>query len=148
MELTLDVYIVFQAITVIVIVATFVWRLPSKGDIKRLDDRIDKLDVKLSDRIDKLDAKTGDRIDKLDVKLSDRIDKLDVKMGDRIDKLDAKVDKNFATLDSKMDDLRKETKSDIQRLEDRAEKANEYHARSVDLLDAIRRQLEERREPL
>ena len=38
--------------------------------------------------------------------------------------------------------------STLPRLEDKLERANEYHARSVDLLDAIRRGLEVRREPL
>jgi len=48
--------------------------------VKEVDDKIDKLEVKL-------DAK----IDALDVKLSGRIEKLD----GRIDKLESKMDNNF-----------------------------------------------------
>jgi uncharacterized protein YaaR (DUF327 family) len=48
--------------------------------VKEVDDKIDKLEVKLESKIDALD-----------VKLSGRIDKLD----GRIDKLESKLDSNF-----------------------------------------------------
>ncbi len=126
MQLTLDLVVIIQLITMFVVVAGFFWRLPSKGDIKRLDDRIDNMDTRLGQRIDKMESQLGQRIDKVESQL-----------GQRIDKVNAKID-----------DLRKETKADMQRLEDRLGAANQYHARSVDLLDAIRKELEERRQPL
>jgi len=132
-DLTFDSSAIFEVISVLVIVAIFVWRMPSKGDIQRIDDRIDKLDTELNNRIDKLDLK---------------LDKTRIELKADIESLAAKTDVRFTTIDSRMEDARKETKADLQRLEDRADRANEYHARSVELLDAIRRELEDRRERL
>ena len=100
----IDINTVLQIVTVLVLLASLRWRLPSKADIQRLDGRIDKLE--------------------------------------------AKMDERFLQQEAKMDTLRMEMKADMQRLEDKLERANEYHARSVDLLDAIRRGVEARREPL
>ncbi len=100
----IDINTVLQIVTVLVLLASLRWRLPSKDDIQRLDGRIDKLE--------------------------------------------AKMDERFLQQDAKLDALRLEMKADMQRLEDKLERANEYHARSVDLLDAIRRGIEVRREPL
>ena len=100
----IDINTVLQIVTVLVLLASLRWRLPSKDDIQRLDGRIDKLE--------------------------------------------AKMDERFLQQEAKMDALRMEMKADMQRLEDKLERANEYHARSVDLLDAIRRGVEARREPL
>ncbi len=122
MQVTLDLIVIIQIITAIVVVAGFVWRLPSKADIRRLDDRIDGVDTK---------------IDETRIELKSDIVSLDSKFDDRYDKLDSKID-----------DSRKEMKTDMHRLEDRLVSANQYHAKSVDLLDAIRKELEERREPL
>ena len=59
-----------------------------------------------------------------------------------------RVDARFAEQDAKSDRLRLEIKSDIQRVEDRTTEANEFHAKSVALLDGILRHLQVRREPL
>ncbi len=67
---------------------------------------------------------------------------------DRFDTQDAKFDKRFSEQDTKLDRHRLEIKSDIQRVEDRSAEANEFHVKSVALLDGILRQLQERREPL
>ncbi|MCY3864691.1 MAG: hypothetical protein OXG68_04555 [Chloroflexi bacterium] len=122
MELSLDVVVAFQGITVLVMVAGFIWRVASKGDIKQLDRKIDDTRKELKADIESLAAKTDARF--------------------------SVVDSRFNAVDSKMEDARKETKADMQRLEDRLQAANEYHARSVELLDAIRRELEDRRERL
>ena len=71
MQVSLDMVVIIQIITVIVVVAGFVWRIPTKADIKRLDDRIDGLDSKIDDRFGTLDAKIDDRFDKLDGKIDD-----------------------------------------------------------------------------
>lgn len=144
MQVSLDLVVIIQIITAIVVVAGFVWRLPSKADIRRLDDRIDDLDTKIDDRYDKLDAK----INETRIELKIDFENLDTKIDDRYDKLDTKIDDSYDKLDTKIDDSRKETKADMHRLEDRLVSANQYHAKSVDLLDAIRKELEERREPL
>ena len=62
--------------------------------VKEVDDKIDKLEVKLDEKIDRLDVKLSGRMDNLDGridKLDGRIDKLD----GRIDKLESKMDSNF-----------------------------------------------------
>ena len=100
----IDINTVINLITVLVLLASLRWQLPSKADIQRLDGRIDNLEANMNER--------------------------------------------FLQQDAKMDALRLEMKADMQRLEDKLERANEYHARSVDLLDAIRRGIEGRREPL
>ena len=63
------------------------------GDFDRIETRIDKLEARLDDRIDKLEIrfdKLEARIDKLEVRLDDRIDKLEA----RFDKLEARIDTN------------------------------------------------------
>lgn len=111
----IDINTVLQIVTVLVLLASLRWRLPSKDDIQRLDGRIDKLEAKIDERFLQQDSK---------------------------------MDERFLQQDAKLDALRLEMKADMQRLEDKLERANEYHARSVDLLDAIRRGIEVRREPL
>ena len=54
------------------------------GDFDRIETRIDKLEARLDDRIDKLEI----RFDKLEV----RIDKLEARLDDRIDKLETRID--------------------------------------------------------
>ncbi len=115
MEIPFSADTILNAIMVTAAVITLNWRLATKADIKRLDDRIDKLDTKIDQNYAALDAK---------------------------------IDQNYTALDKKIDNLRLETKVDMQRLEDRLQSANEYHARSVNLLDAIHRELSDRREPL
>ena len=56
------------------------------GDFDRIETRIDKLEARLDDRIDKLEI----RFDKLEV----RIDNLEARLDDRIDKLAQKIDTN------------------------------------------------------
>ena len=56
------------------------------GDFDRLETRIDKLEARLDDRIDKLEI----RFDKLEA----RIDILEARLDDRIDKLAQKIDTN------------------------------------------------------
>jgi len=124
-DLTFDSSAVFEVISVLAIIIVFVWRMPSKDDIQRLHDRIDNLEAKNNERFEKVDA---------------RFDKVDA----RLDNVDARLVK----LDDKIDDTRKEAKADLARLEDRLATSNSYQAKSVELLDAIRRELEERREPL
>lgn len=118
----IDINTILQIVTVLVLLASLRWRLPSKDDIQRLDDRIDKLEAKVDERFLQQDSKMDERF--------------------------MKVDERFLQQEAKMDALRMEMKADMQRLEDKLERANEYHARSVDLLDAIRRGVEARREPL
>ena len=63
------------------------------GDFDRIETRIDKLEARLDDRIDKLEIrfdKLEARIDKLEARLDDRIDKLEA----RFDKLEARIDTN------------------------------------------------------
>lgn len=52
-----------------------------REDIWALNDRIEKLDIKLSDRFERLDAK-----------LSGQIEKLEAKLGREVARLDARID--------------------------------------------------------
>jgi len=162
----LDINALFQVVTVGLMLLGLAWRLPSKDDIKRLDDRIDSLtsdmkagfaqqDAKIEERFAQQDAKIEERFAQQDAKFEARFAQQDAKFEARFAQQDAKFearfaqqDKKFDKLDTKIDDLRLEIKSDIQRVEDRAAEANEFHAKSVALLDGILRQLQERREPL
>ncbi len=144
----IDVNAILQLLTVGLIIVGGTRRLPSKADIDRLHDRFDKQDEKFDARFDKQDEKFDARFDKQDEKFDARFEKQDRKFDARFEKQDKKFDARFDKQDSKIDDLRRDTKSDLQRIEDRSGQANEYHARSVELLDAIRRELEERRQPL
>lgn len=128
MNLTFDSSAAFEVISVLAIIVVFVWRMPSRRDIERIEDRLDKVD----ERFDKVD----ERFDKVD----ERFDRVD----ERFDRVYERFDKT----DDKIENTRKEAKADLARLEDRIAAGNSYQAKSVELLDAIRRELEERREPL
>ena len=67
-------FFLFQGITVFVVLAGFFWRLPSKGDIKRLDGRIDQMNAKMAQGFNNLDA----RIEEMRVELKADISSLDV----------------------------------------------------------------------
>ncbi|MCY4466308.1 MAG: hypothetical protein OXE46_12305 [Chloroflexi bacterium] len=125
----IDINTILQIVTVLVLLASLRWQLPSKDDIQRLDRRIDKLESKMDERFLQQESKMDERFLKVDERF-------------------LQVDERFSQQDAKLDALRLEMKADMQRLEDKLERANEYHARSVDLLDAIRRGVEGRREPL
>ncbi|MDE2820503.1 MAG: hypothetical protein OXT68_13260 [Chloroflexota bacterium] len=151
----LDINALFQVVTVGLMLLGLAWRLPSKDDIKRLDDRIDSLTSDMKAGFAQQDAKIEERFAQQDAKFEARFAQQDAKFEARFAQQDAKFearfaqqDKKFDKLDTKIDDLRLEIKSDIQRVEDRAAEANEFHAKSVALLDGILRQLQERREPL
>ena len=154
-----DINTILQIATVLIILISLRWRLPSKDDVKRLDGRIDasednmrtgfdQQDTKIEARLVQQDAKIEARLVQQDAKIEARFEKLDAKFEERFEKQDAKIEERFDKQDAKIDRLRLELKEDMQRLEDRLQAANEYHARSVDLLDAIRRELQDRREPL
>jgi len=113
-NLTFDSSAVFEVISVLAIIVVFVWRMPSRRDIERIEDRLDKVD--------------------------ERFEKVD----ERLDRIYERFDKT----DGKIEDTRKEAKADLARLEDRIAAGISYQAKSVELLEAIRRELEERREPL
>ncbi len=66
----------------------------------------------------------------------------------RIDQTNADMKAGFLRIDERFEAQRIEFKADLQRVEDRTAQANVFHARSVELLDAIRRELEDRRERL
>ena len=73
------------------------------------------------------------------------------RVDDRFAKVDerfARVDERFLQVNDTINESRKEARVDLARLEDRIATSNNYHAKSVELLDAIRRELEERREAL
>ena len=140
-----------QLLTFLALLIGVARRIATKDDIKRLDDRIDALDIDMKARFAQQDAKFEARFEKQDAKFEARFEKQDEKIeGLRLEMNTGfqRIDERFEKQDEKLDRLRLETKADMQRLEDRLERANEYHARSVDLLDAIRRELSERREPL
>ncbi len=132
-----DINTILQIATVLIILISLRWRLPSKDDIKRLDGRIDASGNNMRTGFIQQDAKIEARLVQQDAKIEARLVQQDAKIEARFEKQDAKIDR-----------LRLELKEDMQRLEDRLQAANEYHARSVDLLDANRRELQDRREPL
>ena len=121
MNLTFDSSAVFEVISVLAIIVVFVWRMPSRRDIERMEARFDKID---------------ERFDKIDERFA------------RVDERFARMDERFDKTDNNIENKRKEAKADLARLEDRLAAGNSYQAKSVELLEAIRRELEERREPL
>ena len=88
-----DINTVINLITVLVILASLRWQLPSKADIQRLDQRIDKLEAKMDERF---------------LKVDERFFKVDERF--------LNVDERFSQQDAKLDALRLEMKADMQRL--------------------------------
>ena len=75
-----------------------------RGNLKRLDEKLDTVDKSLNKRIDDLDSNLNKRIDDLDSNLNKRIDDLDSNLNKRIDALDSKLNK-------RIDDLRTDINS-------------------------------------
>ena len=172
----LDINTLIQLVTVLILLVSLRWRLPSKDDIKRLDDRIDQTNTdmkagftRVEERFAEQDAKFEARFAEQDAKLDDfrkdvnaefqrvdeRFEQQRIEFKADIGRVDAKLDDfrkdvktDFQQVDERFEQQRIEFKADLHRVEDRAAEANEYHAKSVTLLDGILRQLQERREPL
>ena len=129
METLLNSGALLEILSVLIMVALFVWRLPTKEDSQKLDAKVEAL---------RLDMKSGfQRVD-------ERFERQDAK----IDALRQEMNADFQRVDERFEAQRIEFKADLQRVEDRAAEANVFHARSVELLDAIRQQLSQRGEPL
>ncbi len=121
---------------VIAILAIFgaVWRLDGrigelrkelKGDIQRLETRIDDVHQRLETRIDRLET----RIDRLEVKIDDvdrrlgeKIDEVDRRLGERIDDVDRR-------LGEKIDDVRLHLETRIDRVDAKVDDGNQRLAR-------------------
>lgn len=150
-EIVLIIGLILQFLAFAVVMIGILRRIATKADIKELEDRFDTQDEKIESLRQEMKAdfqRVDDRFAQQDAKFDDRFAQLEAKFDARFAQLEAKFDARFAQQDARLDNYRLETKADIQRVEDRLERANEYHARSVDLLDAIRRQLTQRGEPL
>jgi chromosome segregation ATPase len=79
-----------------------------KIDIRRLGDKIDRVDQKLSDKIDGLDQRLSakidgidQKIDGVDQKLSAKIDSVDQKLAAKIDSVDQKLSAKFDGIDQR-----------------------------------------------
>lgn len=153
---------VLEVLSVLIIVALFVWRMPSKEDSQRLDAKVEALrqDMKagfqhIDERFERQDAKFEARFEAQDAKFETRFQQQDVKFetrfqqqGTKLENMRSEMNAGFQRVDERFEAQRIEFKADLQRVEDRAAEANVFHARSVELLDAIRRELEDRRERL
>ena len=128
-EVVLIIGLILQFLAFAAVMVGMFRRIATKADIRRLEDRFDSQDEKIENLRREMKA-DFQRVD------------------DRFLQQDAKFEARLEQQDTKLDNYRLETKRDIQRVEDRLASANEYHARSVDLLDAIRQQLSQRGEPL
>ena len=139
-EIVLIIGLILQFLAFAAVMIGMFRRIATKADIKQLEDRFDAQDVKIENL--RLEMKADfERVD-------DHFAQQGAKFEARFVQQDAKFEARFAQSDARLENYRLETKADIQRVEDRLERANEYHARSVDLLDAIRQQLTQRGEPL
>ncbi len=139
-EVVLIIGLILQFLAFAAVMIGMFRRIATKADIKELEDCFDAQDEKIENLRQEMKA-DFQRVD-------DRFAQQDAKFDDRFAQQDAKFEARSEQLDARLDSYRLETKADIQRVEDRLERANEYHARSVDLLDAIRQQLTQRGEPL
>ena len=136
METLLNSGALLEILSVLIMVALFVWRLPTKEDSQKLDAKVEAL---------RLDMKSGfQRVDERFERQDAKFEKQDAK----IDALRQEMNADFQRVDERFEAQRIEFKADLQRVEDRAAEANVFHARSVELLDAIRQQLSQRGEPL
>lgn len=88
-----EVFVSAETVTVVIsavgIVLTLGTTLLAGGAwlVRRIDDRIDRLDRRLSVRIDSVENALSDRIDRVENTLSDRIDRVENALSDRIDGL-------------------------------------------------------------
>ena len=80
------------------------------GSLKRLESRVDAVDVRLGERIDDCIRQTV----ALGARLDSRIDEMGARLGTRIDEMGARIDEMGARLDSRIDEMgtRLETRID------------------------------------
>ncbi|GJQ49492.1 hypothetical protein KsCSTR_10400 [Candidatus Kuenenia stuttgartiensis] len=76
-----------------------------RGNLKRLDEKLDTVDKSLNKRIDDLDSNLNKRIDDLDSNLNKRIDALDSKLNKRIDDLRTDINSRFEEVGNRFDTL-------------------------------------------
>ncbi len=160
-EIVLVIGLILQFVAFAVVMIGVFRRIATKADIGQLEDRFDAQDEKIEDlrRETKADfQRVVERFDAQDEKIENlrRETKADFqRVDERFDAQDEKIENlrretkaDFQRVDDRFEAQRIEFKADLQRVEDRAAEANVFHARSVELLDAIRRELEDRRERL
>ena len=136
-----------QLLTFLALLFGVARRIATKDDIKRLDDRIDKTNSDMEAGFARIDERFAQQDAKMEARFAEQEAKIE-KLRMETDAGFQRVDERFEKQDERAESLRLELKTDLQRVEDRAAEANEYHAKSVALLDGILRQLQERREPL
>ena len=99
----------------------------NRGLDAKIDDTRHSLYAKIDDTRQSLDAKIDDTRQALDTKIDDTREALDSKIDDTRQALDSKIDDTSQALDAKIDDVRRELKSDIASVEEKADRANQYH---------------------
>ncbi len=77
--------------------------------LKRIEDKLDKIDEKFEDKLDKIDEKFEDKLDKIDEKFEDKLDKIDENFKDKLDKIDKKFE-------DKLDTLQKDVNTKLEKL--------------------------------
>jgi len=95
-----------------------------RTDIKDVNAKLEKLDVKLSGRMDGFDAK----LEKLDAKLSGRMDGLEAKLGGRVDGLEAKLSGRVDGLEAKIEKLSTEQRAESREINARLDRLFELVA--------------------
>lgn len=75
-----------------------------RGDIQRIDQKIDGVDARLGQKIDGVDARLVQRIDAVDARLGQRIDAL----GEKIDSLKAEMVSEIRRIDTRIDGVERE----------------------------------------
>ena len=93
-----------------------------RGEIRRLDQKIDGVDVRLTTRLDSLDQK---------------IDTAGARFSTRFDALDNKIDNMDERLTAKLDSLRNEVVSEIRRLDTRIDGMDRELRTAIDIRERL-----------
>ena len=74
-----------------------------KGEITKVDAKLDAVDAKWGGKFDAMDVKWGGKFDAMDVKWEGKFDAMDVKWEGKFDAMDAKWEGKFDAMDAKWD---------------------------------------------
>ena len=64
----------------------------TRDQLSRMEDKIDRVEIRMEERIDRVETKLSTRIDRVETKLSTRIDRVETKLSARIDRVETKID--------------------------------------------------------
>ena len=73
----------------------------TRDQLSRLEDKIDRVEIKMEDKLDRVVTKLEDKIDLVETKMEDKLDRVVTKLEEKIDRVETKIDR----VETKIDEI-------------------------------------------